>query len=854
VTSVITAASGPSRHLKSPRLPLYPRFIREAVLIEVADGVLVDGIGDLQMFKGRATGGLLKRLAKSLDGSRTVLEIEALLSPPAVPEDIRSLIAFLVDCGLVEDESTQGVAMRGAPAETLEFVRRAGACVNQDSRDICEKLRTFEIGIVLPGPGVTAGELLRTLLVSSGVGKVKMLRRDLLDVWKNTLDSPLASTLLLSVTSGAEDSRSEFELDAWCFDHHVRWLRACLDSEAGFADVGPVFDAERGTPCYYCVSGVNSNLSSSAKPTPMPSVPRSHELFWLSAVTAEVVSFVAHLRPFITGKAFKRYSIHNWTAQELHCCHLLDCPRCGLGIFPSERHTRNVNTEAQLDPALAFEELVTPEAISGTVIGRRGQRIIPDYSTLQIPKQLPNCRQRALDRDVITPNISTLDALQANLLTPRDPMDLRELATMLTMTAGIRHPGTRRGRHLKRWAPSAGNLGSVELYVVVRNVDGLPSGFYFYDPLNHALSRLQWRGNDVSPDGFIRRSISVSTAPDVLFVFTGALHRVMGKYGSFGYRLINLDAGAAMGQAMLVAESMGISARVQPKWADDVIEDQLNLRPFSEPVTGVVALSAEGSAALSRRGSETPLVQQYFPAMVPSRLWSQLPLPIMARWLYEKSKWRESDLDCESCSPPSGLLVQPLYQPTCIPLPRPDSGGPSLANVIARRSSVRRYSSEPISIEQVSTMLYCADHRDHRDWMVDSADQELEFMLLSSRICGLEPGLYKYMCLAHRLFSIGPAPSNIESLFVQPEFASAAATFWVTANLAIACACEGVRGYRRLLLRAGAAGQQLMTAALGTGLSGCLVAGVVPASARTLLGVDRYMRVPLFAVAVGRPS
>ena len=80
--------------------------------------------------------------------------------------------------------------------------------------------------------------------------------------------------------------------------------------------------------------------------------------------------------------------------------------------------------------------------------------------------------------------------------------------------------------------------------MIVRCVEGLSPGLYFYQPQEHSLACFDQRSGALEVDEFMRRVSPADSKDlaDVLVVFTGALHRVARKYGAFGYRLINLDA------------------------------------------------------------------------------------------------------------------------------------------------------------------------------------------------------------------------------------------------------------------------------------------------------------------------
>ena len=151
-------------------------------------------------------------------------------------------------------------------------------------------------------------------------------------------------------------------------------------------------------------------------------------------------------------------------------------------------------------------------------------------------------------------------------------------------------------------------------------------------------------------------------------------------------------------------------------------------------------------------------------------------------------------------------------------------------------------------------MLDCAHRGDVRDWPDEhDAEQPLNFMVLAWQVNQIVPAVYGYDSRNHGLSFLHPIPSPRDSraLFVQREFASARLVVWITGNLAAACCRHGAAGQRQLLLRAGSAGHRLWMAAMAVGLSGCLVAGLVPSAARLLLGLDGYRKTGLLAFATG---
>jgi SagB-type dehydrogenase family enzyme len=129
----------------------------------------------------------------------------------------------------------------------------------------------------------------------------------------------------------------------------------------------------------------------------------------------------------------------------------------------------------------------------------------------------------------------------------------------------------------------------------------------------------------------------------------------------------------------------------------------------------------------------------------------------------------------------------------------------------------------------------------------------LHFFVLACRINGLPPGAYEFEPQFHelRLLRRGLTQEEMVGLFVQDDFADAPCIVWISGNLDQACRMYGAAGHRRLLLRAGAAGHRVLMAAMGLGLGGSMIAGLVPDAARQVIGLNGFDRASLFAIALG---
>src|SRR5437763_2554641 len=341
--------------------------------------------------------------------------------------------------------------------------------------------------------------------------------------------------------------------------------------------------------------------------------------------------------------------------------------------------------------------------------------------------------------------------------------------------------------------------------------------------------------------------------PDALLVFTGAYHRLSRKYGAFGYRLLNLDAGSALSQMHLATAALGISSHNATLWADDVVEEQLNLEPWQEQCTAIAELSAAETVSPLPRPLEEAWASKQAASARAAREFCNLPIQELVQMVYRESRVKEEELDHPPSAVPAELL-DGRDRETLVWLDEPAHGGRLVGDTLSRRQSNRYYGSEPVSLHQLGTMLHCAHEEDVRAWPEEhAAGLPMTFIAVAWRVEGLEPAVYHYQPKAHGLARIAPAPSEQGALelFSQREFAAAPLVVWCFGNLAAACSRHGAFGHRQLLMRAGSAGHRLWMAALGMGLAGCLVAGGVPGPARRKFGVDGYNQASLLAFATG---
>jgi len=208
----------------------------------------------------------------------------------------------------------------------------------------------------------------------------------------------------------------------------------------------------------------------------------------------------------------------------------------------------------------------------------------------------------------------------------------------------------------------------------------------------------------------------------------------------------------------------------------------------------------------------------------------------------------------QSLGEPQPPLALP-YDPTArlIPLINPDRlslPSASLWDVMAKRTTLRRYSSQSLTLNELSALLWFTQgvkevtNRPVTLRTVPSAGARhaFETYLLVNRVEDLQPGIYRYIALEHALLGLNFEGDVNEQLtqacFNQRQVATSAVTFFWAAVVERMQWRYPERGYRYLLLDAGHICQNLYLAAEGLGCGVCAIAAYDDDAVNAALGLD----------------
>ncbi|MFW6126032.1 MAG: SagB/ThcOx family dehydrogenase [Chloroflexota bacterium] len=207
--------------------------------------------------------------------------------------------------------------------------------------------------------------------------------------------------------------------------------------------------------------------------------------------------------------------------------------------------------------------------------------------------------------------------------------------------------------------------------------------------------------------------------------------------------------------------------------------------------------------------------------------------------------------------------VQPTGTPApdsvlmSLPEPRLESDV-SLEEALLNRRSVREYASRPVSLEEVSQLLWAAQGITAawggRTAPSAGALYPLEVYLVVGRVDGLAPGVYRYEPEEHELAKVSDGD-------VRTELAAAAMGQDCVKNgaidIVIACVYDrttgkyGEQGVRYVHMEAGHAAQNLYLQAAALNLGMVTVGAFLDGSVQEVLGLPQH-HAPLYVIPVGR--
>lgn len=236
-------------------------------------------------------------------------------------------------------------------------------------------------------------------------------------------------------------------------------------------------------------------------------------------------------------------------------------------------------------------------------------------------------------------------------------------------------------------------------------------------------------------------------------------------------------------------------------------------------------------------------------------------------------EWRpDSDRSHERPEPPARKPVPPgAHRIPLVPVEQIHLGDMPLREAIAARRSTRDFSAEPLTLEELSFLLWATQgitgvQRDEAGAIVQSfraapsagARYPLETYLGINHVAGLAPGFYRYLPEEHQLVLVREDEQTSAKLqaacYGTPAVGGAAVVFlWA----AVPYRTEWKYTYlahRMIAMEAGHVCENLYLAAESCRLGCCAALSYDQPHVDAMLGVDGQEEFALYLACVGRPK
>jgi SagB-type dehydrogenase family enzyme len=204
----------------------------------------------------------------------------------------------------------------------------------------------------------------------------------------------------------------------------------------------------------------------------------------------------------------------------------------------------------------------------------------------------------------------------------------------------------------------------------------------------------------------------------------------------------------------------------------------------------------------------------------------------------------------------SGLMAQGKH---IIDLPKPtQSGQYSLGQLLQQRRSLREYSPQPVSLAEVSQLLWAAqgitDPRGFRTSPSAGALYPLELYVVTGNVTGMEAGVYHYQIKSHRLVQHVAGDQRkalAQAAYMQSWLGDAPVVFVFSADYKRTSKKYGSRAKRYVQIEVGHAAQNLFLQAVDLDLGSVVVGAFYDDAVAELLQLPSEL-VPLALMPVGK--
>lgn len=478
-------------------------------------------------------------------------------------------------------------------------------------------------------------------------------------------------------------------------------------------------------------------------------------------------------------------------------------------------------------------------------------------------KIYPTLEVTRLPRDFNDTGKPALGAIASSAAAPEREAapDFETLAQILFFTAGVtrskKHP---QGETFFRAAACTGALYEIEVYLACSDVRGryqkpdaspaLPAGLYHFGAAEFGLRQLRagdFRQALVDATG---NESSIAHAP-VTIICTGTYWRNAWKYHSRTYRHFGWDNGTILANLLAISAAMNLPAKLITGFVDAQVNELLSLDVQREVAFSLVSLGH--TQAQPPVNPPAPILE--LPTVPYSA--SEVDYPAMRKMHAASSLESSAEVTAWRTKMPSRVTPSPRGTLTGLtPLEEAKIPADTIEEVISRRGSTRQFARDPLTLQQLATMLDRATRAIPADFLSPWGSHLNELYLIVNSVVGLPPGAYFYRWEEKQLELLKPGEFRDKAGYLGLEQhipADASVDVFFLADLKQILERYGNRGYRAVQLEAGILGGKLYLAAYAQKL-GCSGLTFYDDDVVSFFSPHARGKSAIFLVALGRSA
>lgn len=510
-------------------VPTYPAFIPGSVAVPIADGLIVDGGASRQLLNGSAATTLVPKLVNLLDGSRTVQEIADELAIPSV--QVEAAVALLSSCGLI-------VPSLDAPDNVAPDIAAAVTRHLDTTKRWPSAAEAYNAAAEQPAYIVNSGllaQLVTKYLLASG-DKAQLV------------DSPSEAENTGYIVLVGADYNVMKQAERHTAD--TKGVVKICGLQQDRIWVAPT--SSKQAPCIDCL------LSALEEENLVDSVDENNPVLPLAASLIALEIFHERLgigRP-LSSNSLLIHSLAKGRSSQSMVPRTPGCNGCGVRGSYSGFSWPFVYDQAAVFPPR------NQVAMKGHQVHYKPSNVALQWDR----REFAHCERHRFSTDLDWQN----------------PTDARsKLGAWLRYGFGLRQINDI--TEVRRFSPTGGNLGSPEAAIIVRDIEGIKAGTYYYLPFEDKCAYL-----GEFPTEYLSSALPEIDF-DAILIMTTALDRVEKKYHTLALRICLLDAGVALSQLRHAADALDFDVVQVQHWDDQMLTKQLGNNRF-HPVMAVIGL------------------------------------------------------------------------------------------------------------------------------------------------------------------------------------------------------------------------------------------------------------------------